>query len=121
MQLKQSPPFAMLSGFFALRAQAGQWGVAAKFPNSAFALFSIASAVMAIGTLTGQPLGNSFLPNISSLVGEGNFDGARKLISEAYLLLAPCCGQNGASAEGRRSTLQRDLARTRGHCSTEAL
>src|SRR2546421_645143 len=64
--------------FFALRAQAGQWGVAANFPNSAFALFSIASAVMAVGTLTGQPLGNAFLPNISSLVGESNFDGARK-------------------------------------------
>src|SRR6185312_13460464 len=70
--------FATASGFFALRAQADQWGVAANFPSSAFALISIASAVMAAGTLTHQPLGNALLPNISSLVGEGNVDGARK-------------------------------------------
>jgi O-antigen/teichoic acid export membrane protein len=87
MQLKYSLPFAMASGFFALRAQAGQWVVAANFPSSAFALISIASMVMAVGTLTRQPLGNALLPNISSLVGEGNVDGARKLISKAYLLL----------------------------------
>jgi O-antigen/teichoic acid export membrane protein len=121
MQLKYSLPFAMASGFFALRAQAGQWVVAANFPSSAFALISIASAVMSVGTLTRQPLGNALLPNISSLVGEGNVDGARKLISKAYLLLAPCGGQGGASAERRQSALHRDLARTRGRCSTGTL
>jgi hypothetical protein len=99
MQLKCSLPFAMASGFFTLRAQAGQWVVAANFPSSAFALISIASAVMAVGTLTRQPPGNALLPNISSLVGEGNVDGARKLISKA--LSAPCGGQGGASAERR--------------------
>lgn len=76
-----------------------------NFPSSAFALISIASAVMAAGTLTRQPLGNALLPNISSLVGEGNVDGARKLISKAHLLLAPCGGQGGASAERRQSAL----------------
>jgi O-antigen/teichoic acid export membrane protein len=121
MQLKYSPPFAMASGFFALRAQAGQWVVAANFPSSAFSIISIASAVLAVGTLTRQPLGNALLPNISSLVGEGNVDGARKLISKAYLLLAPCGGQGGASAQRRQSALHRDLARTRGRCSTGAL
>jgi O-antigen/teichoic acid export membrane protein len=87
MQLKYSLPFAMANGFFALRAQSGQWIVAASFPSSAFALISIASVVMAVGTLTRQPLGNALLPNISSLMGDGNVDGARKLISKAYLLL----------------------------------
>ncbi|QHO72373.1 hypothetical protein ACH79_06790 [Bradyrhizobium sp. CCBAU 051011] len=87
IQLKYSLPFAMASGFFALRAQAGQWVVAASFPSSAFALISIAAMVMAVGSLARQPVGNALLPNISSLVGEGNVDGARKLISKAYLLL----------------------------------
>jgi O-antigen/teichoic acid export membrane protein len=105
MQLKHSLPFAMASGSFALRAQAGQWVVAANFPSAAVELISIASAVMAVGTLTGQPLGNALLSNISSLVGEGNVDGARKLISEAYLLPTPCGGQGRASAERRQSAL----------------
>jgi O-antigen/teichoic acid export membrane protein len=70
-QLKYLLPFAMANGFLALRAQAGQWIVAASFPSSAFALISIASVVMALGTLTRQPLGNALLSNISSLVGEG--------------------------------------------------
>lgn len=87
MQLEYSLPFAMASGFFALRAQAGQWVVAANFPSSAFALISIASVVMAVGTLTRGPLCYALLPNISSLVAEGNFDGARKLILRANLLL----------------------------------
>lgn len=118
MQLKHSLPFAMASGSFALRAQAGQWVVAANFPSAAVELISIASAVMAVGTLTGQPLGNALLSNISSLVGEGNVDGARKLISEAYLLPTPCGSQGGASAERRQSALHRDLASARGRCST---
>ncbi|KRR10796.1 lipopolysaccharide biosynthesis protein [Bradyrhizobium valentinum] len=105
MQLKYSLPFAIASGFFALRAQAGQWVVAANFPSSAFALISIASAVMAVGTLTRQPLGNALLPTISSVVGGDNVDGARKLISKAYLLLAPWGGQAGASAERRQFAL----------------
>jgi hypothetical protein len=50
-----------------------------------------------------------------------NLDGARKLISKGYLLLAPRGGQGGASAEGRQSALHRDLARTRVRCSTGAL
>jgi O-antigen/teichoic acid export membrane protein len=87
IQLKYSLPFAMAGGFFALRAQADQWVVAANFSSSAFALISIASVVMVVGTLTRQPLGNALLPNISSLVGEGNLDGARKLVSKGYLLL----------------------------------
>jgi hypothetical protein len=93
MQLKHSLPLAMACGSFALCAQAGQWVVAANFPSAAVELISIASAVMAVGTLTGRPLGNALLPDISFLVGEGNVDGARKLISEAYLLLTPCGGQ----------------------------
>ena len=88
MQLMYSLPFAIANGFLALRAQAGQWVVAANFPSSAFALISIASMVNLLGSLTRQPLGNALLPNISSMVGEGNFEGARKLISKAYLLLA---------------------------------
>jgi hypothetical protein len=119
--LRRKLPFAMASGFFALRAQASQWVVAVNFPSPAFALISIASAVMAVGTLTRQPLGNALLPNISSLVGEGNVDGTRKLISKAYLLLVPCGGQGGASAERRQSALHRDLARTRGRCRTGTL
>jgi O-antigen/teichoic acid export membrane protein len=86
-QLKYSLPFAMANGFFALRAQADQWVVAANFSSSAFALISIASAVNLLGSLTRQPVGNALLPNISSLLGEGNVDGARKLISKGYLLL----------------------------------
>jgi O-antigen/teichoic acid export membrane protein len=87
MQLKYSLPFAMADGFFLLRARADQWVVAANFSSSAFALISIASVVMVVGTLTRQPLGNALLPSISSLVGEGNLDGARKLISKGYLLM----------------------------------
>ncbi|WOH56072.1 hypothetical protein [Bradyrhizobium sp. BWC-3-1] len=87
MQLMYSLPFAIANGFFALRAQAGQWVVAANFPSSAFALISIASMVNLLGSLTRQPLCNALLPNISSMVGEGNLAGARKLISKAYLLL----------------------------------
>ncbi|MCW1989086.1 hypothetical protein ABIE85_003908 [Bradyrhizobium diazoefficiens] len=64
MQLNHSLPFVIAGGIFALRGQAGQWGAAANFPSSSFALISIASAVMAIGTLTGQPLGNALLPNV---------------------------------------------------------
>ncbi|MDA9432240.1 hypothetical protein XH88_10755 [Bradyrhizobium sp. CCBAU 51627] len=86
MQLKHSVPLAMACGSFALRAQAGQWAVAANFPGAAVELISIASAVMAVGTLTGQPLGNAFLSDIRSPVGEGNVDGARKLISDARVV-----------------------------------
>jgi O-antigen/teichoic acid export membrane protein len=86
-QLKYSLPFAMAGAFFSLRAQAGQWVVAANFPSSAFALISIASVVTVIATLTRQPLGYALLPKISSLVGDGEVDGARKLISKGYLLL----------------------------------
>src|SRR5882757_2357026 len=89
--------------------------------SSAFALISIASAVMAVGTLTRQPLGNALLPNISSLVGEGNVDGARKLISIAYLLLAPCGGQGGASAERRQSALHRDFVLAREAVAAQEL
>jgi O-antigen/teichoic acid export membrane protein len=87
MQWKYSLPFAMADGFFALRGQADQWVVAANFSSSAFALISIASAVNLLGALTRRPVGNALLPNISSLLGEGNVDGARKLISKGYLLL----------------------------------
>lgn len=87
IQLKYSLPFAMASGFFALRAQADQWVVAANFPSSAFALISIASAVTLLGNMIRTPLGNALLPNFSSLVGEGNVDGARSLVSKANLLL----------------------------------
>jgi hypothetical protein len=47
MQLMYSLPFAVANGFFALRAQGGQWVVAANLPSSAFGLISIASMVMA--------------------------------------------------------------------------
>jgi O-antigen/teichoic acid export membrane protein len=87
-QLKYSLPFAMANGFFALRAQADQWVVAANFSSSAFALISIASVVTVFGSLIRQPLGNAVLPKFSSLVSEGNVDGARELVSKAYLLLA---------------------------------
>jgi O-antigen/teichoic acid export membrane protein len=86
-QLKYSLPFAMVDGSFALRAQADQWVVAANFSSSAFALISIASVVKLLGNLTLTPLGNALLLNFSSLVGEGDVDGARKLVSKAYLLL----------------------------------
>ncbi|MGY4626435.1 lipopolysaccharide biosynthesis protein [Bradyrhizobium sp. USDA 4486] len=86
-QLKYSLPFAMASGFFALRAQSDQWVVAANFSSSAFALISIASVVKLLGNLTRTPLGYALLPNFSSLVADGNIDGARKLVSKAYLLL----------------------------------
>ncbi|MBV9111231.1 MAG: lipopolysaccharide biosynthesis protein [Hyphomicrobiales bacterium] len=86
-QLKYSLPFAMADGFFALRAQVDQWVVAANFSSSAFALISIASVVKLLGNLTRTPLGNALLPNFSSLVGEGNLDDARKLVTKAYLLL----------------------------------
>ncbi|MDA9493651.1 hypothetical protein XI08_32225 [Bradyrhizobium sp. CCBAU 11361] len=86
-QLKYSLPFAMANGFFALRAQADQWVVAANFSSSAFALISIASVVTLFASLVRQPLGNAVLPNFSSLVSEGNLDGARELVSKAYLLL----------------------------------
>ena len=86
-QLKYSLLFAMANGFFALRAQADQWVVAANLSSSAFALISIASVVTLLGTLIRGPLGYALLPNFSSLVSEGNVDGARKLVSKAYLLL----------------------------------
>jgi O-antigen/teichoic acid export membrane protein len=86
-QLKYSLPFATANGFFALRGQADQWVVAANLSSSAFALISIASVVTLLGTLTRGPLGNALLPSFSSLVSEGNVDGARKLASKAYLLL----------------------------------
>jgi O-antigen/teichoic acid export membrane protein len=87
VQLKYSLPFAMSNGFFLLRAQADQWVVAANFPSTAFALISIASVIRIVATLTQTPMANALLPDISSLVAEGNVDGARKLISKGYLLM----------------------------------
>jgi O-antigen/teichoic acid export membrane protein len=49
MQLKFSLPFAVAEALFALRVQADQWGVAANFSNTAFALISIASIVLVVG------------------------------------------------------------------------
>ena len=86
-QVQFSLPFAIADGFFALRVQADQWVVAANFSSKAFALISIGSLGIIIGNLMRQPLNATLLPNISSLLGAGNFDGARKLISQAYLLL----------------------------------
>ena len=87
IQLQYSLPFAIADGFFTLRVQADQWVVAANFSNSAFALISVASVVLAIGTLIRDPLTNALLPEISSLLGEGNIVGARRLISKGYFLL----------------------------------
>ena len=86
-QVQFSLPFAIAEGLFALRVQADQWVVAANFSSTAFALISIASVALLISTLIRQPLNSTLLPNISSLVGVGNFDGARELISQSYLLL----------------------------------
>jgi O-antigen/teichoic acid export membrane protein len=86
-QLRYSLPFAIAEGFFALRWQADQWIVAANFSSTAFALIAVASVVLVIGTLIRQPLNDALLPNISSMLGEGNFDGAHRLISKGYLLL----------------------------------
>jgi O-antigen/teichoic acid export membrane protein len=87
MQLHYSLPFAVAAGLFALRERADQWIVAANFSNTAFALISIASMVLLVGTLSRQPLNIALLPNISSLVGEGKLDDARALIQKGYLLL----------------------------------
>ena len=86
-QVQFSLPFAIAEGLFALRVQADQWVVAANFSSTAFALISIASVALLISTLIRQPLNSTLLPNISSLLGAGNFDGARELISQSYLLL----------------------------------
>jgi O-antigen/teichoic acid export membrane protein len=87
LQLNFSLPFAVAEGLFALRVQADQWVVAANFSNTAFALISIASMVLVLGTLTRQPLNVALLPKISSLVAEGKLDDARELIQKGYLLL----------------------------------
>jgi O-antigen/teichoic acid export membrane protein len=87
LQLNFSLPFAVAEGLFALRVRADQWVVAANFSNTAFALISIASMVLLLGTLTRQPLNDALLPNISSLVGEGKLDDARALIQKGYILL----------------------------------
>jgi O-antigen/teichoic acid export membrane protein len=86
-QVQFSLPFAITQVFFALRVQADQWVVAANFSSTAFALISIGSVAMVISNFVRQPLNATLLPNISSLLGAGNFDGARKLISQGYLLL----------------------------------
>jgi O-antigen/teichoic acid export membrane protein len=87
MQLNYSLPFAVAQGLFALRVQADQWVVAANFSSTAFALISIASTVLLVGTLTRQPLNVALLPKISSLVGAGKLDDARALIQKGYLVL----------------------------------
>ncbi|MGY3343698.1 MULTISPECIES: lipopolysaccharide biosynthesis protein [unclassified Bradyrhizobium] len=87
MQLNYSLPFAVAQGLFLLRVQADQWVVAANFSNTAFALISIASTVLLVGTLTRQPLNDALLPKISSLVGAGKVDDARSLIQKGYLVL----------------------------------
>ncbi|SFI17639.1 lipopolysaccharide biosynthesis protein [Bradyrhizobium sp. Gha] len=87
MQLNYSLPFAVAQGLFLLRVQADQWVVAANFSSTAFALISIASTVLLVGTLTRQPLNDALLPKISSLVGAGKLDDARSLIQKGYLVL----------------------------------
>jgi len=87
VQIRYSLPFAIAEGLFALRLQADQWVVAANFPSTAFALVSIASVVTVIGMLVRQPLNYALVPNIGSLVFQGNLDGAISLISKGYLLL----------------------------------
>lgn len=98
---KYSLPFAMASGFFAMRGQADHWVVAMNFSSSAFALISIASVVNLLGSLTRQPVGNGLLPDISSLLGEGDLNGARKLMSKGYLLLgAAWCPRRSICSKG---------------------
>jgi O-antigen/teichoic acid export membrane protein len=87
VQLRYSLPFAIGEGLFALRLQSDQWVVAANFPSTAFALISIASVVTVIGMLIRQPLNYALVPNIGSLLGQGNVDGAISLISKGYLIL----------------------------------
>ncbi|MBR0706639.1 lipopolysaccharide biosynthesis protein [Bradyrhizobium liaoningense] len=87
LQLNYSLPFAVAQGFFLLRVQADQWVVATNFSNTAFALISIASTVLLVGTLTRQPLNDALLPKISSLVGAGKLDDALALIQKGYLVL----------------------------------
>jgi O-antigen/teichoic acid export membrane protein len=87
LQLNFSLPFAVAEGLLALRVGADQWVVAANFSNTAFALISVASMVLLLGTLTRKPLNDALLPNISSLLGEGRLDDARALIQKGYLLL----------------------------------
>jgi O-antigen/teichoic acid export membrane protein len=87
-QLQYSLPLAIANGFFALRGQADQWVVAANFSNAAFALISVASVVSVFGTLIRQPVTTALVPDVSSLLGQGDLDGARELISKGYLLLA---------------------------------
>lgn len=87
LQLNYSLPFAVAQGLFAFRVRADQWVVAANFSNTAFALISIASMVLVLGTLTRQPLNDALLPNVSSLLGEGRLTDARALVQKGYLLL----------------------------------
>jgi O-antigen/teichoic acid export membrane protein len=87
LQLNFSLPYAVAEGLLALRVGADQWVVAANFSNTAFALISIASMVLLLGTLTRKPLNDALMPSISSLLGEGKLDEARALIQKGYLLL----------------------------------
>jgi O-antigen/teichoic acid export membrane protein len=86
-QLKFALPFAVAEGLFALRVQADQWVVASNFSNTAFALISIASIVLVVGTLIRNPLRDALNPKISFLVGNGKLDEARALIQKGYLVL----------------------------------
>lgn len=87
-QIRYSFPFAIATGLFYLRLQADQWVVASSFAPATFALVSIATIILMFSTLIRDPINNALRPKFNALLGNGDLEQARVLLTKGYMGVA---------------------------------
>lgn len=87
-QVRQAAPFALSGALHGVRSQADQWIAAALFTVTQFASFSVATVLGPIVQIFRQSVNHVFLPRMSRLQSEGDFEAMLALNSRANGMVA---------------------------------
>ncbi len=86
-QLQYAAPLGAAGALYGLRTQADQWVVAALFPLSMFAAFSIAAVLGPLMNLFRQSVSYAFLPTMSRHQASGDIAGLLELNSRGNIMV----------------------------------
>jgi O-antigen/teichoic acid export membrane protein len=86
-QLRHSVPIGLWATLFALRAQADQWMVAARFSLQSFAAFSVAALLAPLVMLCRQAVSDTFFPSMSRVQASGDIAGMVALNARANAMV----------------------------------
>ena len=87
-QIRYAAPFGISGALHGLRGQTDQWVVAALFPLSQFAAFSVAAVISPMVTLFRQSCSSVFLPSMSRMQSNGEVNAMLGLNNRANMLVA---------------------------------